>query len=151
MALYSEYFLVLCDCLLCEFLWVSLTKLGFYVNLQGDMGFQGRSGPPGPPGLGEPGPPVSYEDSESVLWQVVECLCVCDVHIPFSDKCDLYRKPIQVLWPEHCFVDILYNLALFIGTSRTTRCSRRERTPWWGVSWTKGIILSPIWVQFLNA
>lgn len=30
-----------------------------YLNLQGDVGFQGRPGPPGPPGVGELGPPVS--------------------------------------------------------------------------------------------
>lgn len=34
--------------------------------MQGDVGFQGRLGPPGPPGVGELGPPVSYEYSISV-------------------------------------------------------------------------------------
>lgn len=36
-----------------------LVKFSFCVNLQGDMGFQGRPGPPGPPGVGEPGSSVS--------------------------------------------------------------------------------------------
>lgn len=27
---------------------------------QGDVGFQGQPGPPGPQGLGEPGPPVTH-------------------------------------------------------------------------------------------
>ncbi len=49
--------------LLSEFLWVSLIKVSFYINLQGDMGFQGRPGPPGPLGVGEPGPPVSEEET----------------------------------------------------------------------------------------
>lgn len=31
-----------------------------YINLQGDLGFQGRPGPPGPHGVGEPGLPVSF-------------------------------------------------------------------------------------------
>lgn len=31
------------------------------------MGFQGRPGPHGPPGVGEPGLPVSSEASQSVL------------------------------------------------------------------------------------
>lgn len=34
-------------------------KMVFF--LQGDMGFQGRPGPPGHPGLGEHGPPVSKQ------------------------------------------------------------------------------------------
>lgn len=60
------------------------------------MGFQGRPGPPGPLGVGEPGLPVSEEETESVLWQTVGCFCVCDVHIYFSGKCDLLRKPISL-------------------------------------------------------
>ena len=40
------------------------------------MGFQGRAGPPGPPGVGEAGPPVSYKETGSVLWKIVEYLCL---------------------------------------------------------------------------
>lgn len=36
-----------------------LAKCSYYVNLQGDMGFQGQPGLPGLPGVGEHGPPVS--------------------------------------------------------------------------------------------
>lgn len=39
------------------------------MNVQGDVGFQGRPGPPGPPGVGELGPPVSYQHSSRfTLW-----------------------------------------------------------------------------------
>lgn len=77
------------------------------------MGFQGRAGPPGPPGLGESGPPVSYKDPESV-WAFSLCR--------YFDLSTLS--------------EILDTLALFVGASRTTRCSRRERTPRRGISRT---------------
>lgn len=35
------------------------------------MGFPGRSGPPGPLGVGEPGPPVSY--GETFLFIFPDC------------------------------------------------------------------------------
>lgn len=63
-------------------------------NVQGDVGFQGRPGPPGPPGVGELGPPVSHKNT-----------------IFYLGNCNIF--------PDRCSTN-----SLFLGTSRTSRCSR---------------------------
>ena len=45
------------------------------------MGFQGRAGPPGPPGLGEHGPPVSKEEYNVVANFGILYICFCGVHV----------------------------------------------------------------------
>ena len=35
--------------------------ISLFHTRQGDVGFQGQPGPPGPTGLGEPGPPVRHQ------------------------------------------------------------------------------------------
>lgn len=47
--------------------------------MQGDVGFQGRPGPPGPIGVGELGPPVSYKDSSSFCLESSNIFFLIDV------------------------------------------------------------------------
>lgn len=121
---YIYIYIVLCYWLcylLSAFLCISAIKLSHYINLQGDMGFQGRAGPPGPPGLGEHGLPVSKEESKALLWPIFEyCIYVFVVSIFVGNVICRER-----LWPEHFLGEIWCTLTLFTGASRTTRCSRR--------------------------
>lgn len=86
-----------------------LLKL-FPIHLQGERGSQGRPGPPGSPGVGELGPPV--RKNWVCMFMILFFRTFIFVSLPLQQS--VKERP----WPKYSFSE-------FIGTSWTTRCSRR--------------------------